>query len=296
MNKEEAIRTAQQTIIGNFTSTNQSFHQYSFIYKTSNEDFNLYKELYNKKQNILTVEGSGDQILNAISENILDITAFDISTFPKYFTDLKLAAILTCNQEKFEEFFYQLSTYDKDFNEEIFEIIFNTLKNTNFNNWNPKESLEFWQKLFCFFDGYDIYNSRLFSSEPFSLSSIKKKNSFLEPNIYKKIKENIPNLKLTHKVGNIIDLAKDHSKEYELINLSNIFTYLLDETGKVSLQNYLKLLENLPLTKDGIAITYLFNLTNQITEYIKNIFQDTNYEIIKDSNHNSTSAVLVYKK
>ncbi len=295
MTDNEIIQNAQRLVGGQQVITaDVPFHQTSFIYKTSNEDFSLYDYLYNGKQKILTVEGSGDQILNALAKGIIDITAFDISVYPRYFTDLKLSTLLTRPKNEFEQFFYQLSTYDKDFDSDTFDNIVEAMQQHSFSGWNPEKSLIFWNSLFCFFEGFDIYNSRLFSSEPYSLTTIKERNLFLDSNTYKQIKKRIAELKLTHKVGNIIEIAKDNSEQYDIINLSNIISYSLDGTGTASLQKYLNLLRTLPLADDGIAITYLFNLSSKLEDCIRRDFYDVNYDLVtKDK---SKDAVLVYKK
>lgn len=289
------IYNAQIIVSGNAQKrTTETFHQHSFIYKTTNENFKLYKHWYEDKDKILTVEGSGDQILNAIAMGATKITAFDISSFPRYFSDLKLCALLTLKQEEFEQFFYQLSTYDQEFNDEIFFKIAQNIKDINLNNHSFNQSILFWESLFNFFDGYDIYNSPLFSSEFYSYSSVKTKNLFIEHINYNRLKSLILNVQINHIVDNITNLVTDSKDKYDLINLSNIIDYPLDESNKVSLDKYKSLLQSLPLNNGGIALTYLFYLTEKRKKYLQKYFNEKSFSI--EQFENQQQGVLIYKK
>ena len=90
-----------------FNFGNNHYNDYSSVYKVSNEKISAksYQETLSNKKKILSVIGSGDQILNSILLGTNDIDGYDISRFSKYFLQLKIAAILSLSKEEFMNFF-----------------------------------------------------------------------------------------------------------------------------------------------------------------------------------------------
>ena len=78
------------------------FNDLSGVYKVTNENMNdeNYIRLLQDNDRILSVIGSGDQILNSILGNTYNIDAFDISIFPKHLLFLKIGAIESINYEE----------------------------------------------------------------------------------------------------------------------------------------------------------------------------------------------------
>ena len=89
------IDTAQNIVRGNHNvfKKEYTFDEHSFIYKKTNERLQDIGDILENKKKILCVIGSGDQILNILLTNPEQIDAFDISVFPMYFLELKIAAI-----------------------------------------------------------------------------------------------------------------------------------------------------------------------------------------------------------
>ena len=268
--------TLAQKIVGSSYSNISSismFHESSAIYKSSNERLsNISKYLKNNKK-ILTVISSGDQIINSILEGIVNIDAFDISTFPKYFLFLKLAAIKRLSKEEYINFFFESPT-----TEEIYDDLYDLIRQEL-----NKENKEFWDSLFNYFDWYDIYNSTLFSSEFMSKKTIIEENIYLKEENYNKLKSMIDSVNINTYTGNILNLNNLHSKEYDIIYLSNIINYV----DKIE---YKKLLDKFNLSEKGIVLTYFY----EITENIRNFFNENNYTF--DNFENSKSGVMVYKR
>ena len=87
MSLHDDIVSAQRIVSGadfNF-GDKPFFHETSAIYKISNERTQDYYSFLIGREKVLSVIGSGDQILNLILEGTKEIDAFDISSFPKYF-------------------------------------------------------------------------------------------------------------------------------------------------------------------------------------------------------------------
>lgn len=80
------IVLAQQIVANRYRNIKKDiYHDTSFIFASTNEKINLYSSFYQNKNRILSVIGSGDQMLNMILSGCKQIDGFDISRFPKYF-------------------------------------------------------------------------------------------------------------------------------------------------------------------------------------------------------------------
>ena len=95
------IVLAQQIVSGKYSNYDDSkvYHDNSFIYKFSNEMISYYQKYLENRKKALIITASGDQILNSILSGTYDITSCDISRFPKYFFELKKAAILSLTKD-----------------------------------------------------------------------------------------------------------------------------------------------------------------------------------------------------
>ena len=254
-------------------SSNSTFHEHSFIYKSTNEELSNINKYFKNKNNILTVISSGDQIINSILEGALNIDAFDISSFPKYFLFLKMAAIKKLSREEYIDFFFESTTTEEKY-DDLYDLIRKDLN---------KENKEFWDSLFDYFDWYDIYNSRLFSSEFKSRSFIENENIYLEENNYNKLKNTIDRVNFNLYTGDILKLDTLYNKEYDIIYLSNIIDYV----DKIK---YKELLNKFNLKERKFILTYLY----EINENTRNFFFENNYSF--DNFENTKAGVMIYKK
>ena len=134
---------AQEIVRGNYINLdkNDSFHKESFIYKKTNEKLNKFFDILMNKDKVLTVIGSGDQILNTLLTNPTRVDAFDISVFTKYFLKLKIAAIKSLTREEYIKFFFATTetTLDEYYDDLFFDKIRKEL---------DEETREFWEYLF----------------------------------------------------------------------------------------------------------------------------------------------------
>lgn len=265
-----------QKIISGFFRDIYSYHENSFIYKFTNEYINCYKEHLKNKENVLSITSSGDHIFNSILYGSKTITSFDISRFPKYFFELKKAAILSLSREEFLNFFTNEKVYDKILDYNIFCRIKNNLN---------KDSKSFWENLFNYYEGGEIYNSSLFSREIITPSIIIERNPYLEENNYKKLQKQLETVQINHITSNVVDLTQTLEDEFDLILLSSIFYYGFNE-----IENYKKLLSELKLKENGIAISYLYKLKDDLI----NQFQERNY--IFENFETNDDGIMIYKK
>lgn len=272
------IRAAQQIVSSKFSNINLKvpYHEHSFIYKTTNEKTHCYQYLLNDINNLLCVVSSGDQILNAVATGVKNIDCYDISVFPKYFLELKIAAIKSLTKDEFIDYFFRLKGY-LEFSEELYEKI-----RCNLTLW----ALKFWDSLYNFYDGYEIYNSTLFSSEPYNIKEQIEKMPYIVH--YDDLKNNINDINLNYHEGNILDILNEIEQQYDLINLSSIIYY-----EKQMLQNYKDILLSCrSLENRGKVQAYLYKVSDANLKELNNHFSEENFSITKCE----SDVVLVYQK
>ena len=252
------IVKAQRIVSGaeyNFGNTNM-FHNSSAVYKISNERIQDYEKYLRKRNKVLSVIGSGDQILNCILNGTKEIDAFDISVFPKYFLELKMAAIKALTVDEYIDFFYEVTNRDEVYEDMYYRIAV----------YLENDMCEFWDSLFNFFEWKEIYNSTMFSSEPNIASNAINQNKFLQSEEeYNRLREELDNVKITYYEGDILELSSYLRDSYDLVYLSNIVYYCNKD-------KYREMLGNLNLTDKGISLTYFYKMQGHAMEY----FQGTN--------------------
>ncbi len=272
------IITDALKIIDNSTSNikNAYFHEESFIYMKTNERIQDYINYLLNKRHILSVIGSGDQILNTAITSPQVIDCFDISVYPEYFINLKLAAIKTLSKEEYLDMFFEsaLTTKDEYYDDLYFDKIRSEL---------PKKYQDFWNSLLNHTDWYEITNSSLFSSEVVTRDYAKKQNLYLSDAVYNTLKDKIAKIKFNFYVGNILDIYKAFNQKYDLIFLSNILAY----ADKLEYRN---MLDYFNLSEDGYILTYLFDNLSENTK----IFNNSRVKIKKFDN--SDNGIMIYSK
>lgn len=272
------INLAQKIIVGKYHAqeTNDIYHNTSFIYKFTNEKVNEYQKYLEGKEKVFSITASGDQILNSILEGTKEIDTCDISRFPKYFFELKKAAIKTLTREEYIEAF--IANYIRD--DEAFDgIYFSINKNLE------ADAKKFWDSLFYYYDASDIYRPPLFSSEILTEKTVIERNKYLQDNNYDKLKENLDNCEINHYIGDIREIVKKTKKKYDLVNLSSIIYYGFDK-----IKNYQELLDTFNLEDEGIILSYLYNTKrNWIEELDKN-------QCIVEQFQNTKEGIMIYKK
>ncbi len=265
---KDDIYMAQQIVMGNKGKDNEKiFHNNSFIYKLTNENLTEIIKYFKDKNSILTVTASGDQILNAILSGVKSIDSFDISRFPKYFYELKSAAIKEIDKGDFLRFFCGDIT-DDFIADELYDNIRKSLDN---------ENELFWDSLFNFFDYSELLTSPLFSNEPTRVKNVIKNNPYLQEDNYYKLREFLADINIKHYNVDISEI-KDINTEYELIYLSNILAY-------INRNKYINILEEISDKKRSELISYSYNL-DRIDEKV----------FVKERFKNSNSGVAIFRR
>ena len=218
------------------------FGEYSHIFRTTNEPLNALSDYFKDRNKVLSVTCSGDQVLKCISYGSKEIDTFDISIFPKYFLDMKIAACQKLSKQEFYDMFYS-PFFDKMDLDHLYH---------KFSDKLPMSSRYFWDGLFQRYSWTEIYDSPLFTDRhgvEVLLDDQKnmKNYSFLADDEYEKLRENAKNVKVNSITCDITDISKKTDDSYDLIFLSNVIDY----TPVEKYRNYIK---NLKVNKNGIIL------------------------------------------
>lgn len=186
-----------------------------------------YRELALKNKRVLSITGSGDQIINAYFFGAKEVVGFDINKYASFILELKISAILNLTYSEFIKFF------GKDMISGTFDVdLYNKFK----------KSLSV--KTRRFFDGiYEEFNyngKKLIKSGYFRQRAMIK-SSAADINIYLKNEKNylkcrniMRNKKPQSLELDINDLlsSKKLKGKFDIINLSNVLNYLTGNTEK----------------------------------------------------------------
>ena len=274
-----------------------AFNNTSMIYKSTNENINDFNYKYHLKKNdkVLSVIGSGDQILNSILYDSFNIDAFDISRFPKYFLEFKLTAVKHLCYEEYFQLFYDNKAFGKSLYKKVLEYM-------------PEgDAKEFWSSIanvnrFKQVSGLksprEVYNSKLFTSGAFDSETAKENNPFLcNRGYYDRLKYKIDNAKIRYLDGNIYDLELDD--DYDFVNLSNICMYG-DLQGLSNKCKYKDFVTNLKIREGGKVLTYFMRYTpgSICDRFYNKYFKDDDRFTIEHikSKDGVDDAIMVYKK
>ncbi len=284
------------------------FTNNSSVYRFSNEYIEKYKKYLYEKKKSLIITASSDAILSSILYGAKEIDSIDISRFPKYYYELKTAAIKTLSLKEYINFFIPEIIFKNDIlklNNNI-NGINGKIAITVFLNNLPKEidkldllqlyyainkNLDgdnkiFWDKLFKEFSPSMIFKSNLFketnisSIYPIIIDNYYNTPYLQNEDCYNNLKSKINDCTINHYIGNIFDMVEQFQDKYDLVNLSNIIDYN-------DPKEYKQLLDKFNLAKDGIILTYLF----AIDDDTYNIFKDDKYEITDFYD----GSVMIYK-
>ena len=107
MENSKKIELAHKIVRGTYHNfgTKEHFINTSSIYRFTNEDITSYYHHLENKDKVLTVIGSGNQVINGILAGTKNFDCFDISIFPEYYLYLNIAAIIALNKDEYLKYF-----------------------------------------------------------------------------------------------------------------------------------------------------------------------------------------------
>lgn len=239
-------------ILNKYDLLSYEFGDFSKIYLMTTEnikDFLVKYDLYNK--DVLTVAGSGDQMLNAFLMGARSVTCFDINPLAFYQVNLKKAAISTLPYEEYLEFYFP--EFGKFLDRGLFEKIADSLDNNTF---------EFFNYLYSRFDEEQIFRKIYQYFKP-KFKNMKKINAYLEKDNYQKLASILLEKDISFLKSNASMLDQQLEKKlYDIILLSNIsddIENIYDTNPLINFKNLVQAL-NKNLTDDGIIqVGYIYN-------------------------------------
>jgi len=242
------------------------FDTHSAIYPYTNENLaGYFKKMYFKDKKVLTVCGSGDHYLNAVTMNAKKVDCFDINAFAWYYLNLKIAAILSLSRREFIRYF--------DYKEH--PTVFSKLVNQNgflcddfyarIRRNLDDEIRNFWDALYDNAISWSVIrHSSLFKKDvmppkiQFGYQSIKN-NIYLRNDIYyARLKKLLVDNEFDFYVKDARNIKELKGLRYDLILLSNILAHLDNEYEEDSIEEIVENFFDLTEENGQIASIYLY--------------------------------------
>ena len=286
------IKAAQNIIRGKLAVNRSIFNEHSSIYRISNETIsneNYFENLKGKKR-VLSITASGDQIINSILCGTKSLIGMDISTFPKYYFALKLAALKELNEDEYLDFIVGRNRNNMlPLSIDLYSKVRESLQ---------PEIMSFWDSILFSYNSEMIQKSPLFGTFIVSQNKMIKNNPYLQDDNYTKVKNAINDVKIELIDYNMFKVNNLKIGKFDLINLSSLINYINPPTlfQKNKAEKYKKYVKTLPLTNNGIALTYNFTFDGDLALY----FFEDEFEVynIKEDifPYNINNELIIYKK
>lgn len=200
----------------------RNFQNVAPIYPFTTENLSGYLPLLNLSgKNILTISGSGDQVLSSIFYGAARIDAFDINILSNTFTELKMKALEYLSYGDYLRFFILEPDNKYILSKEIY---------SNFSEYLSAAARNIFDNLYTAFDGngYNLRMSHVFFNQPPVDHNARYYNSYLqnERNYYL-TRNKLVNIEYRWYQSNVTELVKvlQPSHVYDIILLSNIADY-----------------------------------------------------------------------
>lgn len=262
----------------------EGFSKISPCYLYSNENISEYMPYFDINDgSVLTVCGSGDQVLSSILYGAKKVDTFDSNKLAYYNLKLKLAVLKTLGYEEFINFY----SIDNSLIDRLkcYKDISDNILNTDIKLY--------WDEIFKKSPNEFIY---LFYGSAGSDDLLKRRIPYLNYDNYVTLKENINNADINFKNIDLLQICNEFNGKYNFINLSNIYTYIKDKNKFIEFINNLK---KLNLANNGsILLNYYWNnkcgCDDIVFEYLK-----ANTIPIDDlaiNNYNDSGMIKVLKK
>ncbi len=296
MCQQELNNKCEDSILEWLVSDN-SFSQISQCYQFTNEAIDQYYKLLNlKDKNVLTVCGSGDQVIYAMIQDAQHIDVFDTNRLTYYYLFLKLSAIMNLNYSEFLDF---MNLYSPKNNQlKYYKQIRDAIVHEDVKIfWDLffQEQIHLFPALFM-----GQHNDLGVKEKGWALYLEKAKIivSYLNEEHFYHIQNrlNVSNSTIQFKQADLLKVTKYFNNNYDFINCSNIINYI--DNNEVIMKFFKEIIER-NLNQDGlILLNYYWNIFNETeSERLKELFTIINPDIytflIKDTYPQS---ILTYKK
>ncbi len=224
--------------------TSITYDHISQCYAFSNEDLNWYYPLFDiRGKDILTVCGSGDQVLSAILYDANSVDVFDCNKLAYYHLMLKISAIKSLDYKDFIKF-YMLEKFE-DERRNYCNVIEKNISDENVRL--------FWGQIFLDKDNL----SHCFIGNRVNPNMFSKEIPYLNKKEYNILKSKLDTAKINFKNVDIFKTVDVFNKKYSFVNLSNILYYILDKQAYI---HFIHLLSSERLKENGsILLNYYWD-------------------------------------
>jgi S-adenosylmethionine:diacylglycerol 3-amino-3-carboxypropyl transferase len=241
-----------------------------------------YSQLDLKDKSVLTITGSGDQVLNALFRQPSEVYGFDINENSLFITELKIKAIQNISYERFLKFF---SFEDGSFEYNTYATFSDTLSIACKNYFDIIYSKK---------PNQSITQSEYFRRREFFTSNdiLKRINVYLKSaDQYNELRDMLLHSSPQLFKGNIISLWKNEhikGKSFDIINLSNVPNYLTGKTfhmTELEVLSLFKVMRTL-LNSNGIIIYVSYDnaiYPNDVAQDIPPISRDSFLTVLEDA-------------
>ena len=213
---ERAMEMMKQNIKGDFID---DFSSYSACYVFSNENMSDYYPKFNMSDGkVLTVCGSGDQVLMSVLSGAHMVDCFDSNCLAYYNLMLKIGAIINLDYSDFCSLYNLPNRVCK--------------RNEIYRKFNEKLNSSiryFWDYIFIngeFFLGVKEFFPYFFKERDEEFYKVMSRISYLSEENFYKLKELLPKCEINFENCNFLDIFSKFSDSYNFINFSNISTYV----------------------------------------------------------------------
>lgn len=248
------------------------FSSNSAMYVFTTENLVDYiKKLKPENKNVLTITGSGDQLINLALMGTRKIDNFDVNQNAYFITQLKLAALQALSYEEFLDFFClydgeEISNagtvyFQKKIGENDCAFSFKTY--LQIKPYLDETSAFFWNLIYedFQFDGKKLASSSLFYSGT-RYNALKNNVYLRDEESYLKARDMINNVQINYIECNLLEVHK-LSDIYDIMLFSNVYDYLIDEWYNVISEeefvDYIESQASQRLSENGtIAVAYQY--------------------------------------
>lgn len=216
-----------------------------------------------KDKTCATIQGSSDHIFEIFLKQPKKIIGIDTNPLTEHYFYLKFAAFnVLANPDEFFKFFrwHDYPFFCKDnrdaFDKELFQEI---------SKYLIGDSKPFWEDLFRTYEPLDI-RTNLFTRDEGNNEEINGALSYITPENYEYIRNNLDKLDFTFLNEDIRTLALKLEEKIDFLTLSNLIIYAHDMYPDCPIYNFKQLIEDLStkLSKEGqIVIGYLYDIENE---------------------------------
>lgn len=181
------------------------------IYNIATEEIDHFMpKLDVEDKKVLTVAGSGDQLLTCALNGAKSVDAFDINPLQIYFTKLKVSALKALSVGEFNDYFYKKLMFSRSLYNKVRDYLDNSTR--TFFDSLYKNDLE--SKFYRLMANENMDDS--FSIIP---SYTKEENYYITRN-------NLEKMDIKYITSDLLKIHKKTKKEYDVIMLSNIYKWL----------------------------------------------------------------------